>query len=79
MITMARLHPFIAKLLAGLAASAIVLGLTWSEPVAQGDLRPIASKPMDPLWPDHLRCLVLGAEAADDRICAALSAVDWER
>lgn len=72
-------HPFIAKLLAVLAVSASVLGFAWREPVAQGDLRLIAREPMDPLWPDHLRCLVLGAQAADDRICAALSAVDWER
>jgi hypothetical protein len=77
---MARPHPFIDKRLAVLPIIAVIaFGCALSEPAADRKPKLIAREPMDPLWPDHLRCLVLGAQAADDRICAALSAVDWER
>jgi len=78
---MADPHPIIAKLLAALAMAliaAIALGFATAEPADDQLLRHYDRPTDDPLWPEHLRCLVLGAEAADDWICVVLLAAERE-
>lgn len=33
---------------------------------------------IDPLWPEHLRCLMLGSAAAHDQICTVLFDLEAE-
>lgn len=72
-------HTIIAKCLAILAmatVAAIALGFATAEPAGEQVLRHLDRPTDDPLWPEHLRCLVLGAKAAEDRICIALASLD---
>lgn len=76
---MAGPHPIIPKVLAELAVAtvaAIALGFATAEPAGDYVLRLYDRPTDDPLWPEHLRCLVIGTEAADDRICIALLAAE---
>jgi len=72
-------HPIIAKCLTVLAmatVAAIALGFVTAEPAGEQNLQLNHRETLDPLWPEHLRCLVLGTAAAHDRICIALAVLD---
>lgn len=66
----------IGRLLALMAMATIAafaLGFATAEPAGDQLLRHYDRPTDDPLWPEHLRCLVLGTAAADDRICIAIA------
>lgn len=69
------LHPIIARILAFMAFATLIamaLGLGSAGSADDTKTTRVQSSSVDPLWPEHLRCLILGTAAIDDVLCRAI-------